>query len=313
MDGEEGGGAAEFDGEVAVTDCVHAVLGDLGASFCIDEAEVFGDGFPVEGEGGAGEGAASQGEDAGALGGIGEAVVVAFEHFHVGEEVVGEVDGLGALEVGIAGQESIGVLCGELGQGVLEGTDFLLEREDFLEGPEAHVQGDLVIAGAAGMEFGAGGCTAGEFRLDIHVDVFEFDFPLELAVGYFTSDGVEVFGDGFDFGGGKDSDFGEHARVRNGAADILAPESPVEGDGFTEPGEVGGGAGGEAAATGGGARFFSHRLGSFCLRGGRIVTFVHCVGELGWKKKEGGGKEEIAVSTTPLSPVPSVPPLVRLG
>lgn len=80
------------------------------------------------------------------MGGICEAAVVAFEHFDVSEEVVGEVDGLGALEVGIAGQEGIGVLGGELGEGGLEGADFLLERLDFLEGPESHIEGDLIVA-----------------------------------------------------------------------------------------------------------------------------------------------------------------------
>lgn len=43
VDGEEGGGATELDGEVAVADGVHAVLGDAGPALGIDETEVFGD------------------------------------------------------------------------------------------------------------------------------------------------------------------------------------------------------------------------------------------------------------------------------
>ena len=48
--------------------------------------------------------------------GEGKAPAVAREHPEVGEQVVAEVDGLGALQVGIAGQRPIDMLLGALDQ-----------------------------------------------------------------------------------------------------------------------------------------------------------------------------------------------------
>jgi hypothetical protein len=53
--------------------------------------------------------------------------------------------------------------------------------------------------------------------------------------------------DGIAFGAGQDADFGEHPGMSDGAAQVVAPETPVEADGFREGGEVRGGAAGEPA------------------------------------------------------------------
>ena len=256
MHGENGGGGGEFEGEIAVADGVHGVLGELRAAFGIDEAKQFGDQFAVEGQGGPGDGAAAEGADIHAGMAIPEAFAVALEHLDVGEEMVGEVDGLGALEMGVAGDDDIGIVLAEGDEGALEIIDFTEQAGDLVAEPEADIEGDLVVAGAGGVEFGTGGYTLGELGLDVHVDVFEFVLPTELAGGDLFTDGVEAVDDGLELGFGEDADGLQHGGVGHGAEEVVLPEAPVEGNGFGELGDVGGGAAAEAAAAGNG-RFFA--------------------------------------------------------
>ena len=73
------------------------------------EGEGVGGDGAVEREGGAGDGSAAEWAEVHAGAGVGEAGEVALEHGDVGEEPVGEEDGLGALEVRVAGHD--GVAC----------------------------------------------------------------------------------------------------------------------------------------------------------------------------------------------------------
>ncbi len=75
-----------------------------------------------------GEGAAAEGHDVDALELVLEALAVAHEGRHVGEDPVGEADGLGGLEVREARHEQVDVLLGqgrhgqeELGEEALKG------------------------------------------------------------------------------------------------------------------------------------------------------------------------------------------------
>ena len=61
------------------------------------------------------------GRDVEALAAIGEAGVVALEHFDVGEEMVAGGDRLAALEVGVAGDDGGGVFFRAVEQGALRG------------------------------------------------------------------------------------------------------------------------------------------------------------------------------------------------
>ena len=97
VDAAEGGGGKEFDEDVAVGDGIEAVLGETRLAGGVHEAEGAGGELAVNGEGGAGESAGAEGAPVGAVGDDGEALAVAPEHFDVGEEVMGEGDGLGAL------------------------------------------------------------------------------------------------------------------------------------------------------------------------------------------------------------------------
>ena len=101
-----------------------------------------------------------------------EAARVAAEHPEVRQQVVREIDGLGALQVGVARHRPVLVARGELHEHALERLQ-LLERLQRVRAREhRHVRRDLVVARAGGVEPAADG--ADDLRqppLDRHVDV----------------------------------------------------------------------------------------------------------------------------------------------
>ena len=84
----------------------------------------------------------------------------------------GDADGLCALQVRVARNQDFDVLLAKADKRPLKIADFGEQRVDFIAQPEAHVERDLVVARATGVEFRAGGHTPRQFRLDVHVDVF---------------------------------------------------------------------------------------------------------------------------------------------
>ena len=165
----------------------------------VHEAEQFGDEHAVQRQRGPGNRAAAERADVHARVTIPKPFAVAFQHFDVGEQMVREINGLRALQVRVAGNEHIGVFFTERNECALQVNDFAEQQDDFIAQPEAHIEGDLVIARAGGVKFCAGGNAPGQLGLDVHVDVFEFGFPTEFAGGNFPSDGVDAFHDGAQF------------------------------------------------------------------------------------------------------------------
>ena len=148
---------------------------------------------------------------------------------------MGEEDGLAALEVGVTGNDGVRAAFAGFDEGALEVSDIGGEAVDGVFAVEADIGGDLVIATAGGVEFGAGGSDAGgEVGLDVHVDVLEGGLELEVAVFDFVLDLEKAFFDGGAFAGGEDAGFFEAFGVGDGAADVLGVEAPVKGDGFAE-------------------------------------------------------------------------------
>ena len=100
------GGVQVVQREVAVGDGVDRVGHD------VVEAELAGDHAAVGVEVDARQRAGAERQAPGLLEREGEALAVAGEHPEVGEQVVAEVDRLGALQVGVAGQRPVDVLLG---------------------------------------------------------------------------------------------------------------------------------------------------------------------------------------------------------
>ena len=226
MHREDAEGGEGFEGEVAVAHGVEAVATGAG------EAHVFGEQFTVDGVGTACEGAAAEGGDVEAGAGVGEAGVIACEHLVVGEGPVGEEDGLGALEVGVAGEDDVDVLLSEGDESFASIEKFGEAVVDGAARPEAQVGGDLIVAAAACVELFAQLAHAGdEARLDPAMDVF--------VLAAFGEGGARVggdFGEKFVEGGEECGEFvfGEHASAMNGASlrdgtfDIFARELVVK-------------------------------------------------------------------------------------
>ena len=156
-----------------------------------------------------------------------------------------EIDRLRPLQMRVAGDDDGGVLRAELHEGFLELPQLALQRGDLVAQPEPHVERDLVVARAGGVELRASGHALGEFRLDVHVDIFERGPPLEFPSGDLGGDLFQTPRDGREFGGLQHADLAQHRGVRDGAANVVRPQPPVEGDGFRECGDIGGRTAGE--------------------------------------------------------------------
>ena len=171
----------ELEGEVAVAGCVHGI-GRGGV-----KVEGAGGDGAVEGEGCTGDGSRTERAEVHASARVGEAAGVALDHVDVGEEPVGYEDGLGALEVGVAGHNRFACVGGEVDEaGAPCGEAFERVVDGFAD-KETHVGGDLFVAAAAGVELeGEVADLFGEFELDVVVDVFG------LGVG--GDDGFALFG-----------------------------------------------------------------------------------------------------------------------
>jgi len=136
----DGGRGQVFEDVVAIADRVEAVERDGG------EAEVAGQRRAVDGKGGAGQRGRPERQHVGPRGPGGEPLAVALQHEDVGEQMVGQHDGLRALHVGVAGHRRVHRLGGARHQGPLHGPEELDgARHHGLE-VEPLVERDLVIA-----------------------------------------------------------------------------------------------------------------------------------------------------------------------
>ena len=110
-------GSGELYGEIAVGHGIQRVLANL---FKIKQ---FGGGFAADGKGGARQRGGAQGHAVHAAAAVCHALVVAPQHFHIGEQMVSEADGLGDLQVGEPRHHGGGVFGGYIHQCVLQVFD----------------------------------------------------------------------------------------------------------------------------------------------------------------------------------------------
>jgi hypothetical protein len=73
-----------------------------------------GNELAVKRDGGSGDGSRSEWKNVHASRAVGVTVMIALEHFDVGEEMVCECDWLCTLEVGVAGDDDVRMIVGEL-------------------------------------------------------------------------------------------------------------------------------------------------------------------------------------------------------
>ena len=166
-----------------------------------------------------------------AAGGLdgGEAIAVARGHPEPGEQVMGEVDRLRALQVGVAGQRPVEVALGGVDERRHVGAELRLGAARRLAREERDVGDDLVVARAGGVQRAAG--APGDRRqppLDGHVDVLVVGLERERAVAQLALDLVEARQDRVAVVGADDPLGGEHLGVRARLRDVMGPQPLVE-------------------------------------------------------------------------------------
>ena len=226
---QEGAGGYELHREVAVGDAVQGVEDDA------VEAQFGGLEAAVGVVGGSRQGAGADGGKVHAAAHVLQAVDVAEEHHGVGHEVVAEGDGLGALEVGVAGHDGGGVGLGLLGQGLNEVADQGDDLGDLVAEVHTDIQGHLVVAASGGVELLAHvPQPLGEHLLHEHMDILAGHVDGEgsrLDVG---EDPLKARDEGVGLGLGDDVTGGQHSGVSHTPRDVLTIHTGVEVDGGIE-------------------------------------------------------------------------------
>ena len=223
---QQRGEGAELNGEIAIGDGIQGVSRRLRKSQAARRV------LAIDGKAGAGQGRRAQGAFVHARPAVAQAAVVALQHFVPGQHVVAEGHRLGALQVGESGHHGGRMCLGQPDQRELEPLQLTGDAIDGIAQVEADVGGDLIVARTARMQFLARlAAQRGEPRFDVHVHVFEFYAPGELARGDLRLDGGQTGFDTRQFPGAEHADGGQHARVGEGGANILRRQAPIEADG----------------------------------------------------------------------------------
>jgi hypothetical protein len=233
LDPEEKDSSSSQKGEVAVRGAVDRVRAE------VLEAEVVGDGAAVDLPVDAGEGARAERHHRGAVERELEAEDVAREHPEVGEEVVPEVDGLGALEVGVAGHRPVAVALGEVEQAGHAGAAELDRPQGVRLDDHRDVGRDLIVAGAAGVELaGQGPNLVLEQALDRHVDVLVGVLEPEPGLADSDANPFQTGVDPLPLLLADHADPLEGADVGLGLVDVVRRQPPVELERAVEPPEA---------------------------------------------------------------------------
>ena len=148
--------------------------------------------------------------------------------------MVGEQHRLGTLKVSVAWHQCRSVLLSEFQQRLLHSPQPRNRLLDDLSGVESHVQGNLIIAGAAGVQPTAHRShQLSEAPFNVHVQVFQRRVPGKLADLNLAFHRLKAGDYGLSIFGGNYSLPAKHSRVGDGTRNIVAIQAAiiVDGDG----------------------------------------------------------------------------------
>ena len=223
MGGADGGGGQVVEHEVAARHGVERVLRHRG------KAELLGHEAAIRVEVDARQRTRAQRQLAGELEDEREAAGVALELPEPGEQVVRQIHGLCALEVGVSGHRPVEVPLGEIDDHVEQVEQGPAVAVGVSADEHGHVGGHLVVARAGGVELAAHGADElGEAALDRHVDVLVVRVDLEAVVFDLRAHLPQAALELGEVLARDDVLTREHARVRERLLDVEGREPVVE-------------------------------------------------------------------------------------
>ena len=168
-------------------------------------------------------------EDVGALTAIGEPIAVAAELLAPRQELMGGKDRLRPAEMGVAGDNQVGLALGKAEEGALERGEAGIDPVDRPAAIEAQIGGHLIVAAAGRVEPAAGVAQPRrQGRLDMEVDVLLRDRVGEGAGVDLRPDLFEPRPDRLCLRRRDDPAGREHRRVGDRAVDVVIGQALVE-------------------------------------------------------------------------------------
>ena len=226
MHHEDGQGTQQLNGEIPVGNAINTVHAHA------VKAKLLRFKHPVGMVGCAGQRTAADGRHVHAPTAIGKPSQVPQQHHGVGHQVVAEGDGLGALQVGVARHDGIGIGFRLVGDHLSKLADKLRYLVDFI--PEIHteIQRHLVIAAAGGVELLAHiADPAGEHLLHEHMDVLARHVKGKCPRGKVIENFFQFSDNLLGLLLGDNALRPQHGCVRHTAGDVLAEHPAVKMDG----------------------------------------------------------------------------------
>ena len=146
MHSEQRGHATEFHHIITVGHGIHGVVGNHRGVVRVHKAQLTCDKLAVQRERGARQRAAAQRANVHAHEAIEQPLVIAFQHFHVSQQMMCEINRLCALQMRVAGDEHFEIIFSELDERQLQVVNFIGEIANFLAQPHPGIQRDLIVA-----------------------------------------------------------------------------------------------------------------------------------------------------------------------
>jgi len=255
----QAGGGAELHREIAVAHRIKAVGVD------VVEAEGRSGVAAVDRHRRARQGRSTERADVDPLQQIGQAGPVALGHLHVGQQVMGQADRLGPLQVGVTRDHHLGMGLGLGQQGPLEAHQGRIDLGDAATQPQAQVGADLIVAGAAGVQLLAERTEdRDQTPLDGEVHVLVLKTGAEAAGGRLGAHPLEPTHQLLRLFRADHAGAGEHAGVGDRTVEVLLQQRDVEADRGVEALDGGMEPLLEPLTPGGGGGIHGHRARSRC-------------------------------------------------
>ena len=138
-------------------------------------------------------------------------------------------DRLSALEMSVARHDHFAIFRRAINDRLLQFDDQSLNFSRLTSDVQMHVERDLIISRASGVESAARlADPISQCLLDVHMNVFELDTELELAAIDLRADLLQAVDDLIAIVVGDDVLSGEHFRMRDRAFDVLTIQPLIE-------------------------------------------------------------------------------------